>query len=231
MSKASPKLPVMYNMSIVKNSPVRSWGGLKCQKMSKFGSYACHLSKSQTVRLWMSSIISIANDRLQLTHPSTHPQVGDTHEVSHLQFLNMYFLAYMHVGIHHMPWHPHPWQSDSFVNHTVTVLLTVRFTKPPASQFPTVPGFDWYYSIVPPFCPWSYECGNGLWRSFLSAAFWEQPVTKEPAALWIALSASYRIACCQREQSPETAPIHSKWTFFCSTGIVTLKSHETAKNR
>ena len=44
--------------------------------MSKFGSYACHLSKSQTVRLWTSSIISIANDRLQLTHPSTHPQVG-----------------------------------------------------------------------------------------------------------------------------------------------------------
>ena len=62
--------------------------------------------------------------------------------------------------------------------------LTALFTKPPASCFPAVPWFDWYYSIDPPFCPWSCQWWNGLWGSLLPVAFWEQPVTKEPVALW-----------------------------------------------
>ena len=37
--------------------------------------------------------------------------------------------------------------------------LTALFTKPPASRFPALPWFDWYYSIIPP------------WGSFLLAVF------------------------------------------------------------
>ena len=29
----------------------------------------------------------------------------------------------------------------------------------PASQFPAIPWFDWYNSIIPPFHPWSHELG------------------------------------------------------------------------
>ena len=65
--------------------------------------------------------------------------------------------------------------------------FTALFTKLPALQFLAIPWFDWSYSIVPPFHPWSSEWGNGLWGSFWPAAFWEQLVTKEPATLWIAL--------------------------------------------
>ena len=34
---------------------------------------------------------------------------------------------------------------------------TALFTKLPASRFLVVPWFDWYYSIIPPFRPWSRE--------------------------------------------------------------------------
>ena len=33
------------------------------------------------------------------------------------------------------------------------LVVTALFTKPPASRFPAVPGFDWYYSIIPLFQP------------------------------------------------------------------------------
>ena len=48
--------------------------------------------------------------------------------------------------------HPHtdtPWTDPP----------TVLFTKLPASRFLVVPWFDWYYSIIPPFRPWSREWG------------------------------------------------------------------------
>ena len=66
--------------------------------------------------------------------------------------------------------------------------FAVLFTKPPASWFLTILWFDWYYSIVLLFCPWSCEWGKGLWGGHsCQQHFWEQPVTKELAALWIAL--------------------------------------------
>ena len=51
----------------------------------------------------------------------------------------------------------------SFVNSAVTAL----FTKLPTSRSLAIPWFDWYYSIIPPFHPWSCQWGNGPWASFL----------------------------------------------------------------
>ena len=48
----------------------------------------------------------------------------------------------------------------------------------------TVPGFAWYYSTISLFHPWSRQWGNGLWGVIPAAGML---VTKEPAALWIAL--------------------------------------------
>ena len=49
--------------------------------------------------------------------------------------------------------------------------FTAPFIKPPASRFPAIPWFAWYYSIIPLFQPWSRQWGNGLWGSFLPPVF------------------------------------------------------------
>ena len=49
--------------------------------------------------------------------------------------------------------------------------FTALFTKPPASRFPAVPWFAWYYSIIPLLQPWSRQWGNILWGLFLSPVF------------------------------------------------------------
>ena len=73
--------------------------------------------------------------------------------------------------------------TSGLVNSAVTAL----FTKLPASRFPAIPWFDRYYSIIPPFHPWSHQWGNSPSGRSCWQLFWERPVTKEPAALWIAL--------------------------------------------
>ena len=39
-------------------------------------------------------------------------------------------------------------------------VLQSAIHKPPASRFPAIPSFDCYYSIVPPFHPWSHQWGT-----------------------------------------------------------------------
>ena len=72
-------------------------------------------------------------------------------------------------------------------SHRLHSWLTALLTKPLTSRFLAIPWFDWYYSIIPLFQPWSCQWGNGLWGGSNQQLFWEQPVTKEPVALRIVL--------------------------------------------
>ena len=89
-------------------------------------------------------------------------------------------------------------------------------------KVPTVPWFDWYYSIVPPFHAWSHQWDNSFWGSFLPPAFWEQLVTKEPVALWIALFVASKVTylfnslhkllnSCEKALFPQHPAIKTYW--------------------
>ena len=105
--------------------------------------------------------------------------------------------------------------------------VTVLFTKLPASQFPAIPWFDWYYSIISPF-HWKMShrlwmgaaSRNGLWRAFLLVAFWERLITKELAVLWIALLDSPHL---QDPLQPLPEISLQVWSLFCKV----LKSYDT----
>ena len=144
--------------------------------MSKFGSYACHLSKSQTVRLWMSSIISIANDRLQLTHPSTHPQVGVSAQITNLQ-TELNYLDYVQNLLHLVIWYPLG-LGDVGVGESPCMHTHIKHTKPDTHEGSHLQFLNTYFFIA---CMHMHAC---MWGHTTCP---DTPIHGNLTALWITL--------------------------------------------
>ena len=110
--------------------------------------------------------------------------------VSHLTPCERHQVCYKYISGDHVSLPPSPKSAHADDSKTrmlisiVSCLLTALFTKPPASWFPALPG------TIPPFHCSIREAVNGQTASGGHSCcwyFWEQPVTKEPVALWIVL--------------------------------------------
>ena len=113
--------------------------------------------------------------------------------------------------------------------------LPALFTKPPASRFPVIPWFDWYNSVK----PWK---GEQYLRVLPVGSIFlpfcrEWLVTKESAALWIALylatGHSKKAKGWNHNQMvfQPAAPIQAYGTFFSGTVELYQSNYGTAGNR
>ena len=114
---------------------------------------------------------------------------------------------------------------------TVPKWNTAWFTKPPASWFPAIPWFDWYYSIIPPF-HWKNvpEAVNGgiVSGAFLPVTFFlfcrEQPVTNsdihKAAGLMVPGCSMIWLVLYYLSTIPSLKPLMGEW----SLGVIPVCS-------